>query len=119
MIADAEQFLVKCISSSKCVHKCFDVVRSKFALDLEKLRPKSTSIRQHILRAFLQCERWLKAPSGENSTLDPANANGHAIPDIINDDFPAPGTVCVHVEFERFHADNSANARKNQPANIL
>ena len=43
MIADAEQFLVKCISSSKCVHKCFDVVRyetfhnNKFAFDHKKL----------------------------------------------------------------------------------
>ena len=139
-IADAEQFLVKCISSSKCVHKCFDVVShetfcdKKFAFDLEKLPPTRTSIRQHILRAFLQCEMWLKAPSGENSTLDPAqygynfNANGHAIPDIINGSpFPVPcnclkcsrDMVCVHVEFEIFHAANSANARKNQTAKIL
>ena len=139
MIANAEQFLVKCISSSKCVHKCFDVVSyetfhdKKFAFDLEKLPPTSTSIRQHILRAFLQCEMWLKALSGENSTLDPAqydyifNANGHAIPDIINGPpFPVPcnclkcsrDSVCP-CRIRKIPCCQFCKCEKNQPTKIL
>ena len=57
MIVDAEQFLVKCVSSSKShLHKCFDELRhemyhaKKFTFDFEKLPPTNTSIKQHILR---------------------------------------------------------------------
>ena len=97
MISNAEQFLVKCVSSSKShSHTSFDEFRyetyhnKKFTFDLEKLPPTSTSIKQHIRRAYLQCNMWLNALSKEHITLDPVqygyivDEDNHVVPNILN-----------------------------------
>ena len=108
MLSDAEQFLVKCVSSSKShFPTSFDELRyeiyhnEKFTFDLEKLPPTSTSIKQHILRAYIQCKMWFDALSEEDTTLDPVqygytvDEDGHVLPNILSgpsvpDEFPVP-----------------------------
>ena len=62
MIDDAEKYLLHCVS-----HECissFDELRNDTyhkklqQFDLEKFPPTSSSIRQHTLRAYLQCHLW-------------------------------------------------------------
>ena len=59
MIADAENFLVQCITSDDTDNSDelgFNVYHKKLLqFDTERFPPTSTSIRQHILRAQLQC----------------------------------------------------------------
>ena len=59
MIADAEKFLLKCITKHDV--DTFDELRfivyheKYLEFDTERFLPTSDNIRQHILRAYLQC----------------------------------------------------------------
>ena len=106
MIADAEKFLVRCISQ-KCNLDCFDDLRyeiyddKKFQFDMEKFPPTSKSIKQHIRRAYLQSHLWLHASFVEDITLNPLEYGyveedeEQLIPVVVSrshipDDFPVP-----------------------------
>ena len=59
MIADAEKFLLKCITKhdvDNCDELRFIVYNEKYLkLDNDHFPPPSDNIRQHILRSYLQC----------------------------------------------------------------
>ena len=65
-ITDAEKFLLKCIT--KHAVDTFNQLRfivyheKHQQFDIERFPTTSDSIRQHILRAYLQCYIWLHAP---------------------------------------------------------
>ena len=105
MIEDAEKFLLLCVTKHNV--DTFDELRfivfhEKFQeFDIEKFPPTSASIRQHILRAYLQCYIWLHAPFVQNIELDPLDYgytlddDGNLLPTLstelpIPDDFPSP-----------------------------
>ena len=75
MIADAEKFLLKCIRKHDV--DTFDELRfivyheKYLKFDIECFPPTSDKIRQHILRAYLQCYIWLHPAILENINLDP------------------------------------------------
>ena len=75
MIADAEKFLVQCITSDDTNNfddLCFNVYHEKhLQFDIERFPPTSASIRQHILCAYLQCYMWYHCPFTENIHLNP------------------------------------------------
>jgi hypothetical protein len=107
MIKNAEKFLVRCIDHNSHVDT-FDDLRNQiyhrhsFKLDLERLPPTSSSIVQHIKRAFLQCFMWLNAPFAEHIELIPQEYGYAASYDTqellpiimhgpcIPEDFPVP-----------------------------
>ena len=105
MIADAEKFLLKCITNHDV--DTFNQLRfivyheKHLQFDIERFPPTSDSIRQHILRAYLQCYIWLHAPSLENIELNPLDYgyklddNGNLVPILatkppIPSNFPQP-----------------------------
>ena len=64
MIYSAEQFLLRCISNEKL--DSFDNLgyvyhKKLLEFDLEMFLATSSTIKQHILRAYLQCHLWLHA----------------------------------------------------------
>ena len=75
MIADAEKFLLKCITKHDV--DTFDELRfivyheKYLEFDTEHFPPTSDNIRQHILRAYLQCYIWLHFAFLGNNDLDP------------------------------------------------
>ena len=75
MIADAEKFLLKCLTKHDV--DTFDEMRfivyheKYLQFDIECFPPTSDNIRQHILHAYLQCYIWLHSPFLENIDLDP------------------------------------------------
>ena len=75
MTADAEKFLLKCITKHDV--DTFDELRfivyheKYLEFDIERFPPTSDNIRQHILRADLQCFIWLHSAFLENIDLDP------------------------------------------------
>ena len=75
MIADAEKFLLKCLTKHDV--DTFDEMRfivyheKYLQFDIECFPPTSDNIRQHILHAYLQCYIWLRSPFLENIDLDP------------------------------------------------
>ena len=77
MIESAEQFLLKCITKH-CVDT-FDELRlmvyheKHLQFDIERSPPTSDSIRQHILRAYLQSYIWSHATLLDHIDLDPLN----------------------------------------------
>ena len=75
MIADAEKFLLKCITKHDVDtfnELCFIVYHEKYLeIDAECFLPTSDNITQHILCAYLQCYRWLHSAFLENNDLDP------------------------------------------------
>ena len=75
MIADAETFLLKCITKHDVdtFHELrFIVYHEKYLeLDIERFPPTSDNIRQHMLRAYGQWYIWLNSPFLENIDLDP------------------------------------------------
>ena len=75
MIADAEKFLVQCITSDDTDNfddLRFNVYHKKhLQFDTERFPPTSASIRQHILHAYLQCYMWYHCPFTENIHLNP------------------------------------------------
>ena len=106
MIADAEEFLLRCPSpSSKCTH--FDDLRynvyyeKKFQFDLEKFLATSESIKQHIQRAYFQAYFWQHASFVDQISLIPEEY-GHVEDEIgqsslvilsasrLPNDFPVP-----------------------------
>ena len=105
VITNAEQFLI-CCCSPKSKAKIFDRLRFEeyhkqaFKFDLEKIPPTSSSIINHIKRAYYQCFHWLKAPVCANIDIEPLeygyilNDDGLLLPDIqtdpLPDDFPMP-----------------------------
>ena len=105
MISSAEKFLLNCITSHDV--DTFDKLRytvyheKHLQFDIERYPPTSATIRQHILRAYLQCYLWLHAAFLDDIQLDPLNYgytldenNGFAplLSDdpAIPEDFPAP-----------------------------
>lgn len=78
MMRLAEKFLVRCICKEKDV-QTFDHLRrqvyyKKFKeLDLEKLPPTSSSIREHIKRAYLQSHVWINSAFVASVTINPLN----------------------------------------------
>ena len=71
--------------------------------DIERFPPTSDSITQHILRAYLQCNKWLRAPYIQNIALDPLDygyrldENDDIVPVILTkpsipSNFPHPCT---------------------------
>ena len=77
MINNAEKFLLKCITKHDV--KAFDELRyvvyhdKHLDFNIERFPPTSDSIRQHIMRAYLQCYKRLQSPFLENIELDPVN----------------------------------------------
>ena len=75
MIADAEKFLIKFITKHDV--DTFDELRfivyheKYLELAAERFSPTSDNIRQHILRAYLQCYIWLHSAFLGNIDLDP------------------------------------------------
>ena len=75
MIAVAEKFFLKCITKHDV--DTFDELRfivyhkKYLEFDIERFPPTSDNIRQHILRAYLQCYIWLHSAFLENIDLDP------------------------------------------------
>ena len=73
MIANAEKFILKCITKHDA--DTFDelrfIVQHDKYLEFERFPPTSDNIRQHILRAYLQCYSWLHSAFLENIDLDP------------------------------------------------
>ena len=75
MIADAEKFLLKCITKHDI--DTFDELRfivyheKYLKFDIERFPPTSDNIRQHKLRAYLQCYIWLHSVFLANIDLDP------------------------------------------------
>ena len=75
MIADAEKFLVQCITSDDTNN--FDELRfnvyhkKHLQFDIERFPPTSASIRQHILCAYLRCCMWYHCQFTENIHLNP------------------------------------------------
>ena len=105
MIADAEKFLLKCITKHDV--DTFDELRfivcheEYLKFDIECFPPTSDKIRQHILRAYLQCYIWLHPAILENINLDPLqygyrlNERSNLVPIIstkpsIPSNFPQP-----------------------------
>ena len=104
MIANAEKFLLNCITKSN--ENTFDELRyivyheKHLQFDIERFPPTSASVRQHILRAYLQCYMWLHSPFLEDIQLNPLDyrytldENGDLVPVLttelsIPDEFPA------------------------------
>ena len=77
MIDNAEKFLLKCITKHQV--KTFDELRytvyheKHLEFDIERFPPTSDSIRQHIMRAYLQCFKRRQSPFVESIELDPVN----------------------------------------------
>ena len=75
MIADAEKFLLKCITKHDV--DTFDELRfivyheKYLEFDIKRFPSTSDNIREHILRAYLQCYIWLHSAFLENIDLDP------------------------------------------------
>ena len=75
MIADADTFLLKYITKHDVgnldeLH--FIVYHENYLeFDTEHFLPTSNNLRQHILRAYLQCYIWLHSAFLENIELDP------------------------------------------------
>ena len=105
MIADAEKFIVNCITShnvdtfNELPYLVYHKKHLKF--DIERFPPTSASVRQHILRAYLQCYIWLHAPFIADIQLNPLDygytldENGNLVPVLttkpsISDELPAP-----------------------------
>ena len=105
MIGDAERFLLMC--ASKHDVSTFDDLRyvvyhEKYQeFSIEKFPPTSASIREHILRAYLQTYMWVHAPFVSHTEIDPllygyeCDDEGSLAPKLsekpaIPDDFPAP-----------------------------
>ena len=107
MMVNAERFLLKCVS--KLDVATFDELRfmvyheKHLSFDIERFPPTSDSIRQHIMRAYFQCHKWLRSPFVENIDLDPLDfgycidEDENMVPIIstkpsIPSDFPHPCT---------------------------
>ena len=75
IIADAEKFLLKCITKHDVdtfVELSFIVYHEKYLeFDVERFPPTSDNITQHILRAYLQCYIWPRSAFPRNIDLDP------------------------------------------------
>ena len=75
MINNAEMFLVSTLKKSDC--STFDEYRweqyhnSKLELDFNQLVCCSSTIQEHIKRAYLQCKMWLQAPTPASTNPDP------------------------------------------------
>ena len=106
MMSNAEKFLLKCLSSSDEIHH-FDQLRNEIyhkkqnQFNIEKFPPSTSSIEQHIKRAYLQSYLWFHAPFVANITLDPLlfgyefDEDGCLLPisvgqSKIPEDFPIP-----------------------------
>ena len=70
MIADAENFLLKCVTKQDVDtfnELCFIVYHEKYLeFDIERFSPTFDNITQHILRAYLQRYIWLHSAFLEN-----------------------------------------------------
>jgi len=107
MIQDAEKFLVSCVSPRNV--ETFDELRNivyhekhlKFDIERFPLPPTSGSIREHILRAYLQCFMWLHALFVESFSVNPldyglfVDEDGNLLPLVsrepsLPNDFPFP-----------------------------
>ena len=70
MIADAENFLLKCVTKQDVDtfnELCFIVYHEKYLeFDIERFLLTFDNITQHILRASLQCYIWLHSAFLEN-----------------------------------------------------
>ena len=116
MIADAEKFLLLCITKHDV--DTFNELRL-LSIDskstIERFLPTSDNIRQHILRAYLQCYIWLHYAFLENIDLDPLEY-GYRLTEIatlpqsyqLNRQFPA--TFLSHA--------TTKNAAKSVSANV-
>ena len=75
MIYNADRFLLRCISNEKLDsfdNLRYDVYHKKLQeFDFEKFPVTSSAIKQHILRAYLQCHLWLHLPFIEDILTDP------------------------------------------------
>ena len=77
MINNAERFLLKCVTKHDV--KSFDELRyvvfhkKYLEFSIERFPPTSDSIRQHIMRAYLQSYKRLLSPFLENITLKPVD----------------------------------------------
>ena len=104
MINQDERFLVQCCAP-KSACKMFDELRYQiyhkqaFKFDLEKIPATSSSIVNHIKRAYYQCYLWINLPVFESPELDPLEYgyvmdDDFMVPDLkveaIPDDFPMP-----------------------------
>ena len=95
IIYNAEQFFLRCISNEKLDSfddLRYDVYHKKLQeFDLEKLPATSGAIKQHVLRAYLQCHLWLHGPFIGDISIDPLqygyslNEEDDLVPLIIND----------------------------------
>ena len=105
MIQDAEKFLVSCVSPRNV--ETFDELRNivyhekHLKFDIERFPPTSGAIREHILRAYLQCFMWLHAPFVESFSVNPldyglfVDEDGNLLPLVsrepsLPNDFPSP-----------------------------
>ena len=114
MIADAERFLLKCVTKHEV--DTFDELRyvvyheKYLKFNVERFPPTSDSIRQHISRGYLQVFKWLYCPFLETIPLNPLDhgyakdEDGNMIPIIsmkppIPSNFPLPCTCrkCIKV----------------------
>ena len=102
-IANAEKFPLKCITKHDVdtFNQLRFIVYHEKHLQFERFSPTSDSIKQHILRAYLQCHIWLHAPFLENIELNPLDYgyklddNGNLVPILatkppISSNFPQP-----------------------------
>ena len=71
MISKAEKFLLKCVTKHN-VNTSYEIryVRVHFEFSIECFPSTSDSIRQQILRAYLQCYKRLQSPVLEDIELD-------------------------------------------------
>ena len=95
MIYNTRQFVLRCISNEKLDSfddLNYDVYNKKLQeFHLEKFPATIGAIKQHILRAYLQCHLWFHAPFIEDISIDPLqygyslNEEDDLVPLIIND----------------------------------
>ena len=105
MIADAEKFLLSFITNHKV--DTFDELQyivyheKHLQFDIERFPPTSASVRQHILRAYIQCYIWLHAPFLQDIQLNlldygyALDENGNLVPLLteevsLPEEFPIP-----------------------------
>lgn len=117
MMFMAERFLVRCLTNNRSIFTFDDLRFEKFhqkssSFDIEHLPPTSSSIRYHVLRAYLQSYLWYHAPFDNTVDLIPESYgyrrdddDNQLIPVIIDElnvpeCFPIPCT-CIKCARER------------------
>ncbi|KAK4317056.1 hypothetical protein Pmani_011868 [Petrolisthes manimaculis] len=116
MISNAEKFLVSGLKKTDC--STFDEYRweqyhnSKKELNFNQLVCCSSTLREHIKRAYLQCRMWLQAPTPEVTKPDPCQYGYRA-----TDPEPAGGNGTILPMLKTL--DMSNNPMCNLPSKLF